>query len=176
MKPQGLMMIKVKSDTSKKGAKSINKGKRGEREWRDFLRSQGFEARRGKQYSGDEGRDVICPGMPEIHHEVKYQEAVPKKVYEYIEQAANDAQDNLPIVAMRRNDYDWLVVMKADDWMKIVKESTYVVGVYCPDCKSAHVIKNGLNDKRSKHKFICKNPDCKRYSFNYDKPLPPAFA
>lgn len=40
---------------------SRQKGKRGERLWRDQLREQGFTARRGQQYAGGiESPDVIC--------------------------------------------------------------------------------------------------------------------
>lgn len=56
------------------GRKSRNKGKVGERLARDLLRSLGFgDARRGQQYSGTEGRDVVClETLPALHFEVKY--------------------------------------------------------------------------------------------------------
>ncbi len=144
-------MFEVKINS---GSRSKNKGKRGERQWRDFLISHGFEARRGQQFSGDEGKDVICPGMPKIHHEVKYQEKVPKKVYEYLFQAQTDAKELTPVVAMRRNNYDWVVVMDANDWMNIMKESTYVEMIFCPECKSVKYKKKGKTDKL-KQRYLC---------------------
>lgn len=53
---------------------SREKGKIGERAARDYLRSLGFEdARRGMQYSGIDGRDVVClDSLPELHFEVKF--------------------------------------------------------------------------------------------------------
>lgn len=145
-----------KSRAAKSGRYSRNKGKRGERQWRDFLKSHGFNARRGQQFSGEEGRDVICEGMPEIHHEVKYQEAVPKKIYDYLFQAKRDAKELIPIVALRRNNYDWAIVMDADDFIKIIKESTYVNTVFCKHCQAANYKKKGYTVK-SKQRYLCFN-------------------
>ena len=51
---------------------SREKGKRGERQWRDELRANGYGARRGQQFSGSaESPDVVCEGLPWIHFEVK---------------------------------------------------------------------------------------------------------
>jgi Holliday junction resolvase len=42
---------------------SLKKGKRGEREFVQFCKKHGFlEARRGQQYSGIEGEDIV--GLP----------------------------------------------------------------------------------------------------------------
>lgn len=41
------------------------KGARGERQWRDELRSNGYEARRGQQFCGSpESPDVVCEALP----------------------------------------------------------------------------------------------------------------
>jgi hypothetical protein len=49
---------------------SREKGKRGERQWRDELREQGFAARRGQQFSGGaESPDVVCDSLPWMHFE-----------------------------------------------------------------------------------------------------------
>jgi len=43
---------------------SREKGKRGERQWRDELRANGYAARRGQQFSGSpDSPDVICDGL-----------------------------------------------------------------------------------------------------------------
>jgi len=54
--------------------KSRTKGKIGERKARDFLKSLGYDdAQRGQQYSGIEGRDVVClESLPNVHFEIKY--------------------------------------------------------------------------------------------------------
>ena len=51
---------------------SREKGKRGERAWRDELRANGYCARRGQQFSGSaESPDVVCEDLPAFHFEVK---------------------------------------------------------------------------------------------------------
>lgn len=103
------------------GRKSRNKGKRGEREWRDFLRGHGLSAKRGQQRSGLEEQDVICEDLPGYWFEVKRAERF--KLYPSMEQAENDAGNagKTPVVAHRRNHHDWVVVMKANDWIDLVK-------------------------------------------------------
>lgn len=57
------------------GLKSRTKGKVGEREAVNFLKSLGFEdARRTVQFNGRDGKsDVVCPeSLPNVHIEVKY--------------------------------------------------------------------------------------------------------
>ena len=98
--------------------KSIDKGKRGEREFAAWLRGEGYDCRRGQQYSGVEGEDVV--GLPGIHIEVKRTERL--QIYDAMGQAARDSKDNLPIVAHRKNHSDWLIIMRAEDWIKLYKE------------------------------------------------------
>lgn len=97
---------------------SIQKGKRGEREWRDVLRSFNYEARRGRQFSGSpESPDVICSALP-FHHEVKLTETF--NVYKALEQSKNDCGDKIPLVAHRRNGKDWVVCFYAQDFFSRV--------------------------------------------------------
>lgn len=103
-------------------AKKINskrKGAEGEREWAKFCREQGFEdARRGQQYSGIEGEDVV--GLPGIHQEVKRVERL--NVSDAIRQAIRDKKDeDIAIVAHRKNREEWLVTMRAEEWFKLYK-------------------------------------------------------
>lgn len=99
---------------------SRDKGKRGEREWARFCRDQGYDGcRRGQQYSGIEGEDVV--GLPGIHNEVKRTERL--DLYGAIGQACRDAPDGkLPIVAHRRNHCEWVVIMRAEDWFELYRE------------------------------------------------------
>ena len=98
------------------------KGCRGERDWRDFLRASGWtEARRGQQFSGSpESPDVICPGLDETWHpEVKRTESL--SVYKAMEQAIKDSGGKKPYVAHRRNNQEWLVILRAQDFLDLLK-------------------------------------------------------
>ena len=101
---------------------SCNKGKVGEREWRDQLREAGFDAKRGQQHAGSpDSPDVICPDLPQFHFEVKRVER--GNVLDWMLQAIRDAGTKTPIVAHRRNRGQWLVTMRADDWFALVREA-----------------------------------------------------
>lgn len=103
-------------------AKKINsreKGKAGEREFAALCREHGFEnARRGQQYSGIEGDDVV--GLDGIHVEVKRVERL--NISNAMQQAIRDSkEDEVPIVAHRKNRGSWKVTMRAEDWFKLYK-------------------------------------------------------
>ncbi len=100
------------------GKKSRDKGKRGEREFAKFCREQGYEARRGQQYSGLEGEDVV--GLPGIHVEVKRTERL--SLYDAMAQAKSDAGGKIPMVAHRKNNSRWLVIMEAERFFQIYRE------------------------------------------------------
>ncbi len=101
---------------------SCQKGKRGERDWRDELRAHGYEARRGQQFSGSpDSPDVVCPALPGFHFEVKHTERL--NVHEAVAQAVNDAGDQVPVVAHKRNRGGWLVTMRADDWFELLRRA-----------------------------------------------------
>lgn len=99
------------------------KGARGEREWRDQLRNEGFSARRGQQFSGGaDSPDVICESLPGIHWEVKRVEA--GNPYVWMEQAERDAGPaKMPIVAHKRNGKEWLCVLRASDLFALLRET-----------------------------------------------------
>lgn len=97
---------------------SREKGARGEREWASFCREQGYkEARRGQQFSGLEGEDVV--GLPGIHQEVKRVEKL--NLEDALAQSIRDAQGKVPIVAHRRNNAPWKVTMLADNWFDMYR-------------------------------------------------------
>ena len=99
---------------------SCAKGKRGERAWRDELRAAGYEARRGRQFSGSpESPDVICDPLSWIHFEVKAVERL--NVNDAIDQARRDAGDKMPVVAHRRNHSPWLVTMDAASFFRMIR-------------------------------------------------------
>jgi len=94
------------------------KGARGERDWRDFLRKHGHEARRGQQYAGGNGDPDVVTDMRDVHHEVKFVQAL--NIYKAMEQSAGDAREGeFPIVAHKKNGKEWLVTMRAEDWIAL---------------------------------------------------------
>ena len=94
---------------------SRQKGARGERELAKRLREYGYETRRGQQYSGANG-DADVVGLPGIHIECKRVEHL--NLYDAISQSRRDARENeTPVVMHRKNDCEWLVTMRLEDWM-----------------------------------------------------------
>ena len=100
---------------------SRQKGARGEREAAALLRSLGFEARRGQQYNGVEGQDVVH-SIPGVHIEVKRTETL--SVYAAVAQAVTDAAGNLPVVLHKRNRKDWLFIVRAEDVLRFARVIT----------------------------------------------------
>jgi hypothetical protein len=104
---------------------SRSKGARGEIEWRNFLRDRGYEdARRTQQYCGNTGdaSDVVCSGLSGYHQEVKRTEKL--NVYTALKQAIRDASEGkVPFVAHRRSNEDWLIILKASDFMDLVEKA-----------------------------------------------------
>ena len=99
---------------------SKQKGARGERELSKKLQEFGYITRRSVQYNGkaEEGQaDLI--GLDGIHVEVKRVERL--NIYNAIGQAKRDSKnsDNLPAVFHRKNDCEWLVTMRLEDWIEL---------------------------------------------------------
>lgn len=112
---------------------SRQKGARAERAWRDRLKSQGWEARRGQQFSGGtESPDVVCPDLDVFHFECKHVEAL--NIHAAMNQARTDAakrfcavqpdliKPKFPIVAHKRNGTGWLVTMPDEVFFELVKK------------------------------------------------------
>ena len=98
---------------------SCEKGKRGERAWRDELVAHGYSARRGQQFSGSpDSPDVICSDLPGFHFEVKTVERL--NVNAAMAQAVDDAGEKIPVVAHKRNRSDWLVTTRANNWFAML--------------------------------------------------------
>lgn len=97
---------------------SRQKGARGERELARRFREQGYDCRRGQQYNGLEGEDVV--GLPGIHVECKRTERF--HLYDAVDQAKRDANGKIPVVFHRKNNSEWVSVMTLDDWFKLFRE------------------------------------------------------
>jgi hypothetical protein len=112
---------------------SREKGKRGERQWRDELRANGYAARRGQQFSGSaESPDVVCEELGWIHFEVKAVERL--NIEEAMEQArrdcaggkwqmadGKDGNRKVAVVAHRRSRRPWLVTMDAETFFRVIR-------------------------------------------------------
>lgn len=99
---------------------SKRKGKVGELSWAKFCRDQGYECRRTAQYCGKTGEASDVIGLPGIHQEVKRVERL--DLYGALSQAKRDARPGeIPIVAHRRNNHDWVVIMDAEDWFELYR-------------------------------------------------------
>jgi hypothetical protein len=106
---------------------SREKGKRGERQFRDELRGYGYAARRGQQFSGSpDSPDVVCDALWWIHFEVKFVENL--NIYTAMAQAKRDCGGKVPVVAHRRNFSPWLITMEAD-WL--FASATGLLGGLC---------------------------------------------
>ena len=98
---------------------SKKKGAKGERELANKLKEYGYNCRRGQQYNGLEGEDVV--GLDYIHIECKRVERLDLGAAMY--QARKDAEKNqIPTVFHRRNRENWKVTMELDDWIKLYNE------------------------------------------------------
>lgn len=106
------------------GKMSRTKGKVGEREVAGLLRDYGYDAKRGQQYCGING-DADVVGLPGCHIEVKRTERL--NLYDSVDQSKRDAKDGeIPTVWHRKNNAEWVVILRAEDFLKIYGE--YVNG------------------------------------------------
>lgn len=95
------------------------KGKRGELEFAEVLRSYGHRARRGVQFKGGvDSPDVVCSTLPDVHFEVKRTEK--GNIYDWMNQASRDAGSKMPVVVHRKNHERWVVVLRFYDFMELL--------------------------------------------------------
>ena len=97
-----------------------NKGARGERELaKKFTEVFNCEARRGRQFSGSPDSPDVITSIEGIHIECKRTERF--LLWDALEQSTNDAGEDVPIVCHRKNNKDWVVVVKLEDLPRLVK-------------------------------------------------------
>lgn len=106
---------------------ACNKGKVGEREWRDVVQSHGYDCRRGRQFSGSpESPDVVSADLDFVHFEVKRVEHL--SIYTAVGQAKKDCGGKLPVVAYRQNNKEWLCVMPAEVFFNLIRHRMFLKG------------------------------------------------
>lgn len=95
---------------------SRDKGANGERELARLIRERGYDVRRGQQYNGLEGEDVV--GLDYIHIEVKRVEQL--NIDKAMEQAIRDSKNNqIPAVFHRKNHKKWKVTLSFEHFMTL---------------------------------------------------------
>lgn len=98
---------------------SRQKGKRGELELARLLREYGYDAHRSVQYSGA-NHDADLYGIDGYHIECKRVEQL--NIYKAMEQSERDAREGeIPIVCHRKDRKGWLVTIRLDDFMGVIK-------------------------------------------------------
>ena len=90
------------------------KGKRGEREAAKLI-AETFrvEAARGCQFAGGEDSPDIRTAIEKVHFEVKRTEKL--CLWPAVNQAVEDAGDNVPVVLHRANGKPWVAIVRVDD-------------------------------------------------------------
>lgn len=97
---------------------SRQKGARSERELAKKLNEYGFECRRGVQYSGIGGEDVV--GLPFIHIECKNVQKL--NLMDAMAQSERDAkEDQTPVVIHKKDRKPWLVTLNLEDFITFYK-------------------------------------------------------
>lgn len=100
------------------GRMSRQKGKRGEREFAELLRSLGIQARRGVQFHGGPDSPDVVSDLP-VHWEVKRVERL--DLHGSLHQAVSESQaGKVPVVAYRRNNSDWVAVLRMTDLVELL--------------------------------------------------------
>jgi len=96
------------------GLLSRNKGKRGEREAAaEVARLLRVEARRGVQFKGTDDSPDIQTSLQGVHFEVKRAERL--RLYDALTQAILESGGKLPVVLHRKNNEEWVAVVRLDD-------------------------------------------------------------
>lgn len=98
---------------------SKRKGTAGEREAAAWFTDHGWTAKRGQQRSGLEVADII--GVPGLHIEVKRVDKL--NIHKALAQSIRDAKSGEKPIVFHRRDYgEWLVTMRAEDWIELYNE------------------------------------------------------
>lgn len=96
------------------------KGSRGERDAaKEWAQVMGGQARRGQQFSGGTDSPDVVTDFQDIHLEVKRTER--GNPYHWIDQAVNDSGGKCPVVLHRRNNREWLAIVRLTDVPRLAK-------------------------------------------------------
>ena len=99
---------------------SRQKGKVAERELSSLFRENGFDARRGQQFSGGaDSPDVVSDALAWLHIECKRVEHL--NLTDACAQAEGDCGGKPWVVAHRRNNAPWLITMRAETFFQFLR-------------------------------------------------------
>lgn len=101
---------------------SRRKGAVGERELAKYLRDRGFAARRGQQFQGSPDSPDIATqdeDLDRFHIECKRVEK--GNLYDWLSQAIGDCGARIPLVVHRRNNSDWVVILRLNDFLDMIR-------------------------------------------------------
>jgi len=102
------------------------KGASGEREVCAFLRdSLGIDVRRKLGQARDSGHDIDLPGF---NVEVKRRKRI-AGLYDWMDQCGMGSPSAKPVVVLRADGREWLVVMKLPDWVELAREEIAAPGM-----------------------------------------------
>jgi Holliday junction resolvase len=108
---------------------SKRKGKAGELDFAAFLRTHGFDARRGQQYAGGlDSPDIVSTGLSAWHVEVKRVEDL--NLAAACAQAARDSGGKPWVVAHRRNRGVWFVTLDSDECHRLLRRAMPFLDVW----------------------------------------------
>ena len=102
---------------------SREKGKRGEREFVKLLKYEGYDVERGQQYCGLKGNaDVV--GLEGIYIEVKRRalKTLSGWLHKALCESLRRGEKELPIVAHRGDNEDWMVTMYFEHWIRLYQD------------------------------------------------------
>ena len=105
-------------DLSKRGKAARDKGKRRELEFVHIMNEAGFPVRRGYVFQHEP--DIV--GLEGFHAEIKGHESL--NVRKALQQSIDDAEkrkDGIPILAWKKSREPWVVVLKLDDFIKLIR-------------------------------------------------------
>ena len=111
----------TKKSPSKKPPNNRQRGKRGEREARDAIRIHwnATNAIRAAQSNGHWSADLLyCDPQNVLHAEVKLRRKIAASLF--LSQAIRDCKDAVPVVLMREDGGEWLVMFRCSDTARFV--------------------------------------------------------
>lgn len=100
------------------------KGKRGELEFCRLAKENGYAVRRTAQYCGNTGEAADVVGLNGLHCEIKRTERLDIRaaMAQSVRDSEVEGRGNIPILAHKKNNTEWLITLRANDFFAIYRE------------------------------------------------------